>query len=1089
MLERATGCLKDGGRRLLRLNSRSIRTRRSLHSAFWCHGAGDIDLPSWWISLLQQPPPEKITHSQSIVDTAKNCLSAGLLDGGFLDFLYPAKTLSLIHKLAIRDVKQVSHRSYRPSKQAAIRLYTSEAVEDRVATDSDLDHATSLLSTIRENHLPRAAQEALTLEKGQTTTKDTLKSGQSLANTRTDCKESIAEYDQAWQRYSELEAEADMPEETLIAMLKHIEQLCLKLRAETSRQTLDTFAMVPVEARSADHYVWAFRASLILRDVDSAMRILFEAQERSMESIRSTKILMRYIVQHENIEAGAKLLTTWEKSEFCADFNIFEDLNVIKPDILVKKGIRIGQEALDKFSSKSSDIDTSIRNFAIKFILESLEKPGSTELRRHPASLKVLLRLIRLSPELSTFTINRLLSSNTLVLDLQAVMIYEDVRDRTDIVQPKMLMQHLISHLSSVHDDRHLRMVFEDYRKHYGLPSPELFALTIREMSRQGDATAFHSLFQEYRDNFGNPTDPSMYQQLLHVHSRRLEVKEVIENFNSLQKVFGFVPNVDCWNTVIAAHARLSDTDGALKWYKKLLESEVKPDANTISTLISMYASGGDVDAIENLIQDCTQRGLQLSTSMIDGLVLAYIRNGDLEEAEKIVSGALKMDLTGSRTHMWNYILNGAALQRDLSKLNYLHQCMEEADIPSDAMTYGSLMQGLCVHGLPQSAERILYNVMRRKGIRATAFHYAVVMGGFLNVGSYQKMFDTYQKMLKNDITPNFSAQKLLLKAATYLDVEDHKAQSLGSAEAIHYRRAEELLAQAIVSVDASDIALPEPIKGIGVQRLDEALTSSLFEYLIYLNAQNGAVDKVPALYAQYLETSKRLRPNAPIDLPIKMLTSLMVSHLKLKQHEEVEKCWYLALQSAEPLARRVGASLAEPGWVLPGRRLILNLPLMHYMKSLLYQDRTDDIPDVVAELRTAGYALSNKAWNLYVQALAMGGQPRLAFQAAEKELMDSWEGWPQARGVDKPPNRGRMPSRLRSHLKPTRTFPNYRTLVQLTQAYMDMRNRYAFAGPRNPLQKLHVEAPRAVQAVVDMPQWIQKSAFKGGTLWDRSVK
>ncbi|MCJ1413862.1 hypothetical protein MMC32_000187 [Xylographa parallela] len=1072
MLERATGCLENGGRRLLRLTSKSLRTRRSLHSAFWCHGAGDIDLPSWWISLLQQPPPERATHSQSIADTAKKCLSAGLLDGGFLDFLYPAKTLSLIHKLAIRDVKQKSHRAYRSTSQAAIRSFTSEAVEDRVAIDSDMDHAMSLLSTIREHHLPRTAQE---LQENQTTTEYEVNNGQSPTNPRADYNLLKAEYDQEWQKYHKLELSGDMPEETLIAVRKHIEKLTLNVRAQTSRHILDVFAKVPVEVRSAEHYEWALRASLILRDIDHAMQIQLEAQERGLESVRYTKRLMRYIVKHENIEAGARLFASWEKQHLRADFNIFEDLNSIDPKILVNKATRIGKEVLHGIPSKSSDIDSSTCNFAIKLMLQALDRSGQVEqVRRHAATFEVLLSLIRILPELSTLAIDRLLSSKTHAYDFQAVMIYENFRGRSDVVQPKMLMQRLISHLSSVHDDRHLRVVFEDYRTHHGLPTPELFALTIRQMSRQGDAIAFHSLFQEYRDNFGNPTDPSMYQQLLHVHSRRLEVKEVIRNFESLQKVFGFVPNVDCWNTVIAAHARVSDIDGALKWYNKLLESEVKLDANTISTLISMHASGGDVDAVENRIQECEQRGLQLSTSMIDGLVLANIRNGDLEEAEKIVGDALNMDLIGSRTHMWNYILNGAALQRDLSKLSYLHQCMEEADIPSDAMTYGSLMQGLCVQGLPQSAERILYRVMLHKGIRPTAFHYAVVMGGLLNVGRYQRVFHTYQKMLRNNVKPNFSAQNLLLKAATHLDIEDHKAQGLGNTESAHYRRAEELLAQAIESADASDVALPEPVKGIGFQRLDEALTSSLFEYLIYLSAQSGAVDKIPTLYAQYLETSKRLRPDSPVDLPIKMLTALMVSHRKLNQHDEVEKCWYLALQSAEPLARRAGAPLAEPGWVLPARRLLLNLPLMHYMKSLLYQDRTDDIPDVVAELQSAGYALTNKAWNLYVQALAVGGHARLAFQAAEKELMGNWEGWLKS------PNRDRMPARLRNHLKPTQGYPNFRTLAQLTKAYMDMRNKYAFAGQNSPLQKLHAEAPTAVKAVVDMPRSRQRSALRG---------
>ena len=1025
--------------------------------------------------MLQRPPPEKVTHSQSIADTAKKCLSAGLLDGGFLDFLYPAKTLSLIHKLAIRDVKQLNHRACRSPNQTAIRSFTSEAVEDRVATDSDMDHAMSLLSTLHENSVPQTVQKSNPLEKYQITTKGEFNTTRNLANLRADYKKAKTEYDQAWQRYHKLETSGDTPKETLLNVLKHVKTLGLELLAEASRQILNAFTMIPVEARNEYHYEVASEASLILCDIDSAMHIQSEAQGRGPESVRITQRLMHYVVLHKNIEAGARLLATWEKQNFQAHLSIFDSLNYLTPKDIIKRAKTVGQEVLHRISSKDSGTDTNnIRNFAIKIMLRSLDRPGATEyFTKYPAIFKVLCNLLKLSPELLKFSpqlpilaIDRFLASRKYKIRIQAVQIYEDFRDCLDTVQRKELMHRLIKHFSLVNDDHHVRMVFEDYQKHYGLPTRELFAITIRQMSYQGDAIAFHKLFQEYRDNFGNPTDPRIYQQLLYVHSRRLEVNEVVENFNSLEKVFGFVPNVDCWNTVIAAHARVSDAVGALKWYEKLGESEVKPNATTISTLINMLASGGDVDAIESLIQDCEQQGLRLSTYMIDGLVLAHIKNGDQEEAEKIVDEAMKMDLVGSRTHMWNYILNSAALQRNLSKLHYLHQRMEEADIPSNAMTYGALMQGLCVQGIPQSAERILYRILPKRGIRATAFHYAAVMGGHLNVGNYQRIFHTYRNMLNNNIKPNFSTQNLLLKAAAHLDIEDNAAQSDGNANSTYCRRAEELLAQVIESADASDVALPEPLKGVGTQRLDEALVSSIFDYLIYLYAQSGALDKIPVLYAQYLETSKRLRPDAPIDLPIKMLAALMVSHRKLNQHDEVEKCWYLALQSAEPLARRTGASLAEPGWVLHARRFILNMPLVHYMKSLVFQDRAGDIPDVVAELLSAGYALSNKAWNLYVQALAQGGYPQLAFEAAEKELMPNWQGWDR-----KTPNRDRMPSRLRNHLKPEQCYPNYRTLMRLTKTYMEMRNRYVLAGLSSPLHKLHVKAPKVVKAVVDMPR------------------
>ncbi|MCJ1479164.1 hypothetical protein MMC13_007848 [Lambiella insularis] len=1091
MLERATGCLENGGRRLLRLASKPRRTRRSLHSAFWCHGAGDIDLPSWWISLLQQPPPEKATRSHTIADTAAKCLSAGLLESGFLDFLYPAKTLTLIHKLAVRDASHLSQWAYRSTNQAGVRPYTSEALTEPLATESELDHAMRLVTTMQQNSatgfkslspIPARDGDSKTIE-------------QRMAHNRTGLRapynNAKFEYDQAWQRYEKLESSSDIPESTLLFVLEQIGKLSERLRLETTHEVLSAFAAIPVEARTKKYYRWAMTATFNLNDLEQSVQIHSEAWKRGHDMIDSTLKLMRHLVYQEKVEAGADLLAAFEErySKGPSGTNVFSQYDKFKPKVLLEKGRRIARKVLQSQQRGGSIINKSVIYFATKVILQSLSRKGAADaFKEFRSAFGALQDLVKLWPTQSTFAIWHLSLSH---LDLQAAKLYKVAHDYGDVVQPSSLMGHLILRLVSMHDYYQVRMIFDDYRKHHGLPAAELFALVIGETSRQGDAIAFHSLFQEYRHHFGNPKGPRMYQQLLHVHSRRMELKEVVDNFDSLQTVFGFVPNVDCWNTVIAAHARLSDAKGAIKWYEKMLESEVTPDANTLSTLATMYAPGGDVDAIESLLRDCEQRGLQLSTSMIDSLVLANIKIGDHEEAERIVGDALKMDLVGSRTHMWNYILNSAALQRDLEHLNYLHQCMQEADIPSDALTYAALMQGLCVQGLAQSAAKILFYIMPREGLRATAFHYAVVMGGLLNVGRYDKVFKIYQSMLNNNIRANFSTNSLLIKAATYADAEDHvtDGQSQGST---NYRRATELLPQILKTMDPMDVALPEPLKGVGPQRLDEAFTSNLFEYLIYLHAQSGSVDKVPELYQQYLSTIQEFRPGTEPDLPIKMLTALMVSHLKLNQHDEVEKCWYLALEKAEPLARRSGASLASPGWVLPARRLILSLPLMFYIKSLTYQNRIDDIAAVLADLHSAGYALTSKAWNLYVQCLAQSGHARTAFLVAEKHLMDGWAGW-RPRGSYLPAinirGKSLIATRLQDNLFPEQRVPNFRTMAALAEAYRDMRSRYTFASPTDgPLQKLHREAPRVVRAVVDMPRvrgdwraWGVKANRRGG--------
>ena len=300
MLERATGCIENGGRRLLRLTSKYSRPRRSLHSAFWCHGAGDIDLPSWWISLLQQPPPETVARSQSIVDTAKKCLSAGLLEGGFLDFLYPAKTLTLIHKLAVRDANQLNIRSKSLSKQSNIRAYTSEAVEPRVAIESDFNHAMGLIYKIQET----SVIEPKTNEISMTVASPNEKTRPKMPAAITKLKR---EYNKAWQQYEQLQAAEVVPAHELQPLLAQIAKLGSNLENSLSRGIVRLFASIPLELRSKEHYAYGMAAALHIHDLKNAIKLYSEALRHGLCSQTVSQKLMRYVIRNGKYQACAEI--------------------------------------------------------------------------------------------------------------------------------------------------------------------------------------------------------------------------------------------------------------------------------------------------------------------------------------------------------------------------------------------------------------------------------------------------------------------------------------------------------------------------------------------------------------------------------------------------------------------------------------------------------------------------------------------------------------------------------------------------------------------------------------------------------------
>ena len=1114
MLERASGCLKAGGQHLLRSAPNPLRTRRCLHSSFWCHGAGDIDLPSWWISLLQQPPPESTARLQSIADTAKRCLSAGLLEGGFLDFLYPTKTITLIHKLAVRDANLPRTRTYKTIGQHAVRAYASIATDDRVATESDFDHPNNLVSAIHKNsHTmvdkgPDVGQVEI-LQYARDSKKLALPevaylSVKELRQHKIDTAR--RDYELAWKRLSDLRVagEGKKSEDALTTI--EFWKIGRRVEKTGTRYMHSLFYSIPKHKRKKVHYNLAIRIASLCNRLGEGLRIFREACQRSKVTAEMPAILISSAVKHRKVEKGCLIYEEYRNycrrltrhprrglvtlhTRYVSRFrlarcsrrasvkvftiiNVLTTLNQLKQSVLMNAAIRAGNDFLKYPHSIRSFHSLKLRNFAVNVIMNALDrKQRYIAIHKHFELWTMLGRLIQPNSRHFTIAMSQVLPYGDHLHVNAAIRLYESTRD-LDFRLPGKKIKALIRWLIKFHKTIELRMVFGDFKRYYGVPAIRLFKKILGELSSQGDEDGFRAEFDDFRSYFGNHSSHTIYKNLLNVYFRRLEVDKVDQSFQALSAEYGFTPTIECWNTVIAAHARVSDISGALEWHQRLIESGPKPNAVTFATLMNMYAPLGDVDIIEDLVIKCEAQRLKLSTSMIDSLVIAHIKNDNVSKATRLCENALKMDLKGSRTHMWNCLLSAYALRRSYPEFHVMSRRMQDAGVHRDAETWAAILQSFCVQGRPAVAFRILTKTMPEEGIRATALHYAVIFRGFIKSKQYGKVFITAQHMVDHDIKTNFSALRLLVIAAVHLD---RRARPKGEGLDVPFEspRAEALLIDGLNRIDRSELAPKEAVLGIGPQRLDEAYLSNYFGSLIESFGSQHNYPKAIEIYNRYYDTVMEDNPNAKIDPPINILTALMLTHYRHGDHAEVEYCWYLVVNKAESYARRIDSDLSKPGWVQYSRRFALNWPLGHYMRSLLATDRVEDIKPLVTELETAGYALTNSNWNIYVQCLAMSPQPQevKAFRLCEQELMRDWAGW-RRKGGYAPAIREAVKSAQPSLYQQWKRVPDYTTFVYLAGAYMTIRSRYAFKGSRNAvLEQVHNEAPKTVRAINEMPR------------------
>ena len=1072
MLERATGCLEHGTRRVLFSSRKSIRSQRSLHSTFFCHGAGDIDLPSWWIELLQRPPLDKVTIAQSIADTAKKCISAGLSDGSFLDFLYPAKTLSLIHKLAIRDAQYVRNRNSIQTNHNVARSYTSEASETRLAVESDRDHAMDLLDVVQHNATePLAPIIRLSARRKKLDPKIELRSQR-------------VSYERAWEvhlrkvRLTPDIGNLKVKRENMQRLshdLQYVYQAGLKLGESFARYLLEHLPSIEWQAHEYDS---AVRAALFLNNDDRALYFYKNALKVNQGAPATTTVLELSITNESWIflaEAlNAYTAIRGEETDF------WRSLKNLKPKYLVQKGL-----SLFRYIKRNKNIrpDLRLRDIAGKMLEQILNMRvvENIDLKYYSHIWSILNRCIFPTEWHYNTALKRLLSQSgdKFVIGpftAQALQIWSPMcGDDSKRVQRDVLSS-LFKRCCHLHRPE-AREVFEDWRARFGIPPPVLFHYVIREMFHQGDVRAFKQYLEQLIASHGIVNHLSYLVRLIRLHGRRGEVSEAVKVFESAQSQHGLSHTVSSWNAIMEAHSKVGDVEGVVQWHEKMIESGISPEFSTLAQLLRTWASQGDIRAVEKVSSEILAGGTPLNATMIDSLAYAYVQNEDLDAAKRIVIGALEMDFEGSRTNMWNTLINAFALRRDLEEVFGLHQRMVQAGVPEDAMTCAALMQAFSSVGYYHSALSIIRKVMPSKKLLATSFHYSIVMAGLLRAEAYTEVFSVYQMMIRSGITPDFGVKTLLIKAAAQVDLVSQRDSKNLNGEArkqtrdLVLARAEELLDRLLESADPKDLSQQRPILDLGRQPLNEAYSANYFEYLIVLYGRAGAFNKVVELYERYTSFAQSYAATSAISPPLKMLSALMLSYHNQRQFEEVERCWQLAFSKAEPLARRKGTDTSTAKWVLQSRRHLLCAPLFWYMHSLADSGRTSDIDPVLDSLHYAGYALDNKCWNYYVEAVALSGRTSHAFRTAENQLMGGWDGWPPASPRSPKNTKIRLLEKQRRLVRPQDRLPFYRTLVILAGAYMDMRAKLAFAGIEREEKVMELEriAPRALNAVQTM--------------------
>ncbi|KAL1585444.1 hypothetical protein WHR41_05671 [Cladosporium halotolerans] len=635
-----------------------------------------------------------------------------------------------------------------------------------------------------------------------------------------------------------------------------------------------------------------------------------------------------------------------------------------------------------------------------------------------------------------------------------------------------------------------------DWNLFHGKMTASLYGFIMTHYARRGNPEAV----RYYLDRFlaahpAPPDDEGIMWNLVYVYARRGEhqaAEAAFEEIQSITAAAGTSPSLRCWNILIHAHSRADDIDAALETFKRLMSAGKQPDRFSFHPILELYAARGDVGSVETLLEQYDQLcNAPRSAELYASLMTANINAGNVDVAWDILQEAEKQakngELEGPLTICFNILLTSLALRREPDHAMRVYQWMRREQVPIDATTYAALMQTLVLLRKTNAAWKILKTVMPEHGVKPVAFHYAVVMTGYVRQNAFGTAISIYHKMLSNRIRPTLSTNAIYAKARARYEL---KEASVADDPNTVYPVA--------AIVDELEELFEDPSAGLAAQEPqyysvieDHSPKALMFSALINAYGAARSLEAVQELLERYRGAEQTGALSADKSLPLKLLTMVMPTYARARDWDEVEKCWNLAKKHVDALtADKPAPRLAPPTKrektpailrlpteertaeykppgenfkaaiandledstrPLPGLRRLLSRPLQHYITALAQQNRFNDIISAVTAVLTEGYILDNFAWNRFIQLLLRPSPPLalLAFRLTERYLIPSFPGWRKKaynRGAASFSNPSARFQKLQyiniRYPSPETVAPVYPTLVKLAAALLQLRYR-----------------------------------------------
>ncbi|KAI0444070.1 hypothetical protein F4803DRAFT_512549 [Xylaria telfairii] len=1092
MLERTAACLEPCGLRVLPPKKNSLRSTRQLHTAFWQHGAADIEITAAWQALMHGT----LDSTSALVDHARSpSLSASAF---LLDFLYPAGAVALMRRFSpifpdrpdrLRFPSRPSHVSPRLYNSSLPRQQPhsgSSAVKEQGdaaggghGIEDDAQHYDSPSSVqLSDLELPTQLDGP----------------ARTAAIERILMGESIDEADLLWRHYKSLDDRSQH-----VYFSRVLTFLSRTSRVSDSWKISELFQKLEEPSWSHNTFVAAVSAEINLQNHSRALSIF----ERGLRSV---------VLDNTALVDALDLLLASAFGSSSTD--LLEKVWKLYPEMAARWDFNGIITDLKHLASVSSLAEKAL--MFPEYIAGRLNDPSSSTADREALQVleRILVRKALVTCEVAQAVPLLLITKDPLAFEeylrsaqkrgkkQASIQVYAIYRELSGC-SPSHAALHCVFNAyteistSIAQKIAGVELLWGDWHTFHTVPSRRAYQRYLGFYAARGNKDRVYSLWAEYVERFRD--DPSVnifdseqgsdtFAHLLQVHAVNAEPEEAQRIFNDMMNKFKIQPSVYDWNILLNAYIRADDYDGVISTFDNLCRA-TKPDRFSYGTLMQMVGSRGDLSFAVELYRRARNSDIFADDAMLSSLVDAYCQNDLFREAEDVCTRAASRGIIATR--MWNKLLFYNALRRDLASINKILNIMVERGIPYNRFTYQQLLLGLALCRQSQHALHLLTVALKENVFEVTPTHFQIVMGALLRTGEPALIKRLCLLMNENKIPiteevvfrlsqalgqwRDLPPQQRILK-----DKKQWLRSSLRSFFQIYGHR---------TGTDMNSKA-PSNSKPVQPRRLLRS-GREVYQFSTMMNifAQLNDSVRVNELVDLYRHVFQGTTSDEGI-LPLSMLNAVMRSGLQDQQHDRVRSTWQLLFSNAKIEAHSAdfNANLPYNNRISPKYRYVLSGGLRVMQELLFKEGNVSSLRSLLKEVIDEGFEVDSKNWNYHVQILVQMQQYKVAFAVCEKVLMPNWTGWYTARNKEAMRNNLPLDTRRKGssprYLRPTAT-----TLYRLAQAYLELNKQGPWSRDASTtlleVENECVKVTRAIKTMVRVHSSLEDEIFGSSEFTD----